>query len=169
MSVDFATENLRIHPFAERDRAALGKILTDRQVARTYMLPDFETEEAVDRMFSRFLELSRRDDRYVAGIYRNETLVGFLNDVEVKDGRIELGYVITPECWSKGYATQTLRGAVCDLFERGYREVVAGAFVENPASIRVMVKSGMKKIAFEEDIDYRGTTHHCVYYSVKKA
>ena len=83
MSVDFATENLRIHPFAERDRAALGKILTDRQVARTYMLPDFETEEAVDRMFSRFLELSRRDDRYVAGIYRNETLVGFLNDVEV--------------------------------------------------------------------------------------
>ena len=168
MSVDFATENLRIHPFAERDRAALGKILTDRQVARTYMLPDFETEEAVDRMFSRFLELSRRDDRYVAGIYRNETLVGFMNDVEVKDGRIELGYVIAPEYWSKGYATQTLRGAVGDLFERGYREVVAGAFVENPASIRVMVKSGMKKIAFEEDIDYRGTTHHCVYYSVKK-
>ena len=168
MSVNFATENLRIHPFAERDRAALGKILTDRQVARTYMLPDFETEEAVDRMFSRFLELSRRDDRYVAGIYRNETLVGFLNDVEVKDGRIELGYVISPEYWSKGYATQTRRGAVCDLFERGYREVVAGAFVENPASIRVMVKSGMKKIAFEEDIDYRGTTHHCVYYSVKK-
>ena len=168
MGVDFTTEDLHIHSFGEGDRQALGKILSDRQVAKTYMLPDFDSKEAVDRMFARFLELSLRDDRYVAGIYQGEELIGFVNDVAVKDGCIELGYVIAPEHWNKGYATQTLCGAVKDLFGRGYGEVLAGAFVENPASIRVMVKAGMTKIPFEEDIDYRGMSHHCVYYSVKK-
>lgn len=169
MSVDFTTEDLHIHPFRETDRGAMGRILTDRQVAQTYMLPDFDSEAAVDRLFARFRELSQRDDRYVAGIYLGEELVGFLNDVEVRDGRIELGYVIAPQHWNKGYATQMLQGAVKDLFDRGYGEVVAGAFVENTASIRVMVKAGMTKIPLEEDIDYRGVCHHCLYYSKKKA
>lgn len=169
MSVDFTTKDLRIRPFGEEDRQALEKILTDSQVAKTYMLPDFDSESAVDRMFDRFRELSLRDDRYVAGIYLDEELIGFLNDVAVEDGRIELGYVITPEYWGNGYATRTLRGAIRDLFDRGYREVVAGAFEENHASIRVMVKSGMTKLPVEEEIDYRGASHHCVYYSVKKA
>lgn len=168
MSVEFTTKDLHIHPFDEGDRQALGEILKDRRVAKTYMLPDFDSEAAVDRMFARFQELSLRDDRYVAGIFLGEELIGFMNDVEVKDGRIELGYVIAPTHWNKGYATQMLCGAVKDLFARGYGEVVAGAFVENPASIRVMVKSGMTKISFEEDIDYRGMSHHCLYYSVKK-
>ena len=169
MSVDFVTQDLHIRPFVDTDRAAMGKLLTDWRIAETYMLPDFDSEAAVDRMFARFRELSQRDDRYVAGIYLDEELIGFLNDVEIRDCCVELGYVIGPDHWGKGYATQMLRGAVEDLFRRGYREVVAGAFEENKASIRVMVKAGMSKIALEEDIDYRGKRHHCMYYSVKRA
>lgn len=146
----------------------MGKLLTDRQIAKTYMLPDCETEEEIHRMFLRFVDLSRQDGRYVAGIYLEGELIGFLNDVENNGSRIELGYVIRPDFWGRGYATQALRGAINDLFCRGYEEVVAGAFLENPASIRVMMKSGMNKLPLEEDIDYRGETHHCVYYSVKR-
>lgn len=169
MSVDFTTHRLRIHPFVKADRTAMGILLTDREIAKTYMLPDFESEEAVDRMFDRFVELSRRDDRYVAGIYLDEELIGFFNDVENDGSRIELGYVIGPAHWGKGHATEMLRGAVEDLFRRGYGEVVAGAFEENRASVRVMEKAGMAKISLEEDIDYRGVSRHCVYYSIKKA
>lgn len=46
----------------------------------------------------------------------------------------------------------------------GYTEVVAGAFSENIASRRVMEKCGMTLTEQEEDIEYRGKTHHCVYY-----
>ena len=168
MAVDFKTELLHIRPFSESDRVVMGEILTNGEIAKTYMLPDFASDVAVDRMFARFLELSQRDDRYVAGIYLGEELIGFLNDVENNGKRIELGYVITPGHWGNGYATQMLRGAVEDLFSRGYREVVAGAFEENKASIRVMGKAGMTKVALEEDIDYRGASHHCLYYSVKR-
>ena len=168
MAVNVKTGDLTLRPFAQSDRQAMGAILTNGQVRRTYMIPELKTQEAVDRLFSRFLELSLADDRYVAGIYRDDCLVGFLNDVMNDGKRMELGYVIDPEHQGKGYATQALNGAVEDLFSRGYEEVVAGAFVENPASIRVMLKAGMTKCPEEEDIEYLGTLHHCVYYSIRK-
>ena len=169
MSVEFVTERLCYHAFNQEDRPAMGALLTNREIARTYMLPDFDSEEAVDRLFSRYMELSRQDGRYVAGVYLDNELIGFFNDVENDGSRIELGYVISPDHWGKGYATEMLRGAVKDLFRRGYGEVVAGAFEENKASMRVMVKAGMTRISLEEDIDYRGASHHCLYYSIKKA
>ena len=168
MAVNVKTPDLVLRPFIEQDRQAMGAILTDAKVRQTYMIPELKTQEAIDRLFHRFLELSLAEDRYVAGIYKDDCLVGFLNDVCKDDRRIELGYVITPLHWGKGYATQALTAAVTDLFNRGYEEVVAGAFVENPASIRVMVKAGMTKLDEEEDIEYSGELHHCVYYSIKK-
>lgn len=169
MSVEFVTERLRFHPFQVEDRPAMGGLLTNREIAKTFMLPDFDSEEAVDRLFGRYMELSRKDGRYMAGIYLDDELIGFFNDVENDGSRIELGYVISPAHWGKGYATEMLRGAVADLFSRGYQEVVAGAFEENKVSMRVMEKAGMTRIPLEEDIDYRGASHHCLYYSIKKA
>ena len=168
MAVNVKTGELTLRPFSQSDRLTMGNILTNSHVRKTYMIPELKTQEAVDRLFGRFVELSLADDRYVAGIYRDDCLVGFLNDV-VKDGkRIELGYVIDPAHQGKGYATQALKGAVEDLFNKDFQEVVAGAFVENPASIRVMIKAGMSKCPEEEDIEYQGKVHHCVYYSIKK-
>ena len=39
-------------------------------------------------------------------------------------------------------------------------------FEENAASFRVMEKAGLSRTRREEDIAYRGKTHHCVYYSI---
>ena len=168
MAVNVQTKDLNLRPFAESDRQAMGAMLTNNQIRKTYMIPELKNQEAVDRLFRRFLELSLSEDHYVAGIYREDCLVGFLNDVGKDTERIALGYVIDPAYWGKGYATQALKAAVEDLFRRGYQEVVAGAFEENAASIRVMIKVGMTKCSEEEDIDYLGTLHHCLYYSIKK-
>ena len=168
MAVYVNTKELEIRPFTESDVQAMGKMLTDNQIKRTYMIPDLESREAVERLFSRFLALSRTEGRYVAGVYLQDQLIGFINDVENDGVRIELGYVIAPTYQGKGYGTQMLSGVIEDLFCRGYQEVAAGAFEENAASIRVMIKSGMTKLPQEEDIEYRGQVHRCVYYSVKK-
>ena len=169
MTANVKTRELQMRPFVETDRQAMGALLTNEEIKKTYMIPDLPTDEAVDRLFVRFLELSRAEEHYVAGVYLENRLIGFLNDVENDGVRIELGYVIAPEYQGRGYATQILTAAMADLFSRGYQEVAAGAFEENPASIRVMVKAGMTKTDLEEDIEYRGKTHHCVYYSAKKA
>lgn len=164
----FKTNRLEVKPISDTDRAAVIDLLTDGVVKQTYMVPDFQSREEAVKLFERLKELSLREDRYVAGIYLNQVFIGILNETEVSGSRIELGYAILPQFHNHGYGTEVLTGAVTYLFERGFDEVVAGAFEENDASIRVMVKSGMSKLDHQDEIEYRGKVHHCVYYSIRK-
>jgi RimJ/RimL family protein N-acetyltransferase len=95
-------------------------------------------------------------------------MVGFINDPEILDGTIELGWVVDPEYHNRGYATEAVTHAIKDLFTRGFDVVTAGAFEENPASIRVMQKSGMTLQDKTEELQYRGKTHHCIFYASEK-
>ena len=97
-----------------------------------------------------------------------DCLIGFLNDVEIQDGSIELGYVIHPDFQGKGYMTNALRYAMDELFSIGYHEIICGAFEKNAASIRVMVKAGMQKLSRTDEMEYRDKRHQCVYYSIMK-
>lgn len=147
----------------EADEAALTQMLTSDEIKKTYLLPDFDRQEDAIPLAHRLMQLSCDDAHFVRGIDENGTLVGFLNDVEISDGSIELGYVIHPEHWNKGYATAALKLAMRQLFQAGYREVLCGAFEENPASLRVMEKAGMRRIEKTEKIEYRGNVHRCVF------
>lgn len=151
----------------EEDAEIMTAILMDDQVKKTYMLPDL-TKESAQKLFIKMLELSQREDRYIRGLYLDQELVGFLNDTEILENSIELGWVVCPKHHNKGYATEGVRLAIEELFSKGFKEIVAGAFVENPASIRVMEKSGMKKIPKTEEIAYRGQRHECVFYAIRE-
>lgn len=159
---------LKLNPISAGDAEAMLDILTSKAVAQTYMLPDFEKREDALPLFGKLMTLSQEKTRYVRGIYADGSLVGFLNDVEIHNGAIELGYVIHPDHWGKGFMTGALRLAIDDLFRLEYREVVCGAFAQNRASTRVMEKAGMTRINKVEDIEYRGQVHLCVYYSIQK-
>ena len=119
-------------------------------------------------LFLRMLELSQASAHYIRAICLDEAVIGFINDTEIKEDSIELGYVIDPAHHNKGYMTQALALAIRELFEQGFREVIAGAFSENIASIRVMEKCGMKRLSHTDTLQYRGKNHLCVFYSIKK-
>jgi len=161
------TERLTLRPFSDGDREAMYALLTDSAVKETYLLPDFKSTEQLETMFRRFQTLSCDEDRCVAAIDLGGALIGFVNDVEIHDGRVEMGYVVSPAHHNCGYATEALRGVIAALFQRGFREVVAGAFESNPASIRVMIKAGMTRLDKTDNIEYRGRIHRCIYYSIR--
>ena len=163
------TSRLQLRAFEEKDAPAAIRIFMNQEVAKTYMLPDFASSEAARPLFDRLRQLSLAEDRFVYGIYQGETLVGFLNDVDKTDRFLELGYVIHPDHKGQGFATEALTACVEALFDMGYQAVRAGAFAENPASMRVMEKSGMARIQLREQIEYRGIIHDCVYYEIEKA
>ena len=132
------TSRLQLRAFEEKDAPAAIRIFMNQEVAKTYMLPDFASPEAARPLFDRLRQLSLAEDRFVYGIYQGETLVGFLNDVDKTDRFLELGYVIHPDYKGQGFATEALTASVEALFDMGYQAVRAGAFVENPASMRVI-------------------------------
>ena len=146
------------------DRERILDILTSEKVNQNYMLPDFESREAAIPLFNRLLEMSRDAKKYVCAIATEEGLVGFVNQVEILAQRIELGYVIHPDEQGKGYMTAALQLMMKELFAMGYEQIITGAFSTNVASIRVMEKCGMTRMAHTDQIEYRGATHICVYY-----
>lgn len=157
---------MKLRVMTESDEAALLSLVTNDAIKQTYMLPDFPRREDAFPLARKLMALSRDEDRFVRGMEEDGRLVGFLNDVETVDGTIELGYVVHPDDWGKGYATAALKLAIEEMFRRGYRSVLCGAFEENPASLRVMEKAGMHRIDRVDNIDYRGKCHRCLYCSL---
>lgn len=162
------TDRLVLRPFEEADREQAIRLLRNDEISKTYMLPEFEDDSAAESVFRHLLSLSQQEKHFVRAICLENRLIGFLNDVEIKGGTVELGYVIHPDDQNRGYATEALTAFIWELFQRGYRAVQAGYFEENPASGRVMEKSGMQPISKTDEIEYRGALHHSLYYEIKK-
>ena len=162
------TKRLTIKAITEADQEAALDLLTNNVVNKTYMLPDFEKREDALPLFRRLMDLSNGTTRYLRGIYLQDHMIGYLNEVEKEGKSMEVGYLIHPDYHGKGYMTEALVAFIQDLFSLGIEDVIAGAFEENPASLRVMQKAGMTLLDRSDELEYRGKVHRCVYYSKKK-
>lgn len=162
------TNRLVLRPIEEGDRDSMIRLLMDRRIKNGYMLPDYETEADAEPMFDRLKTLSQKDEFVLAGIFDENGLAGFTNRVSVENGCIEIGYVIAPDYWNRGYCTEMVRALIPALFAEGYDEVAAGAFDHNAASMRVMEKAGMTRLEKTEEIEYRGEVRRVICYSIRK-
>lgn len=160
----FHAGELQVKPLSRADEDYVVKLLTDPLVTRYFMVPDFPDEAAVRERFQRLLTLSRGRQRYVAGIYLEGECIGILNEVDRQGGEIELGIAIRSEFHRKGYGTAVLKAGAEYFLEQGFETVLAGAFVENKASIGAIEKSGMTLLERRETLTYRGRAHECIYF-----
>ncbi len=65
---------------------------------------------------------------------------------QARERQAELGWVLDPAFTGHGYATEAARGLLRVCFEDlGVRRVVAGCFVDNDASWRLMERIGMRR------------------------
>ena len=164
----FRTNRLEIKPIDPADKEYVIDLLTDETVGKNYMLPEYKCLEEAEPLFLRLVQMSQNDSHYVAGVYLDGRFIGMMNGTEIKGKQIEMGYAYLPAYYNRGYATEAFIGAIRYLFENGFETVLAGAFAENPASLRVMEKCGMTRQDYTDEIEYRGITHTCIYYAAKK-
>ena len=75
---------------------------------------------------------------------------GFFGPPE--DGEVEIGYGIVPSRQRRGYATEAVQAMVADILRTdGVHIVTANVDLDNPASIRVLQKSGMTLCAQNQE------------------
>ena len=160
------TRRLIIKTYEDTDEERMVELLTDETIRETYMLPEFDTRSQAVTYFKKLRQVSFSADHYEYGIYRNNELIGFVNDVSIEKDSIEIGFVIHPDSQNNGYATEMLFAVIKDLFSRGFSTVTACVFENNKASRRVLEKCGMKRAKEETNIHYQGRQRHCIYYSV---
>lgn len=166
--MNFRTERLEIRPISPADKEAVLDLLTDETVGKTYMLPAYQSRVEAEPLFQRLVELSGDESRYIAGVYLDNQFIGMMNDTEIKGKQVEMGYAYLPAFYNRGYATEAFHGGIAYLLDNGFETVVAGAFAENTASLRVMEKCGMTKQDYTDEIEYRGVSHTCIYYAISK-
>ena len=164
------TKRLKLTSITDKDKDDLIEIASDPMVYKSYMIPDLLTDDAKDKFFLRLKNATLSSEKICYGIYLNDKLIGFINEVErFNDNKsIEVGYFLSPKVWNKGYATEALSIMIKELFNQGFTEVEAAHFDFNLASGRVMIKCGMKKIDKDCMVEYRGNNYKGIYYSIKK-
>ena len=151
------TERLLLQPLGEARLEEYVALTADPQAMRYWSpLGTFSREQAEER-FERALARTRLlgfGRRWIV-LKETGTGIGFTEmqllgegyDISAED--VELGWVLTPLEWGKGYATEAGRAVRDEAFERlGLDSVIALHHPGNPASGRVMEKLGM---AFERD------------------
>lgn len=91
--------------------------------------------------------------------------IGVLND----DGKLQFGYILSPTQWGKGFATEVCR-AMMDLLrtQKGVFRIQSFVDVENIASSRVLIKSGLIEEARLNNwfrfINQNNVVKDCVHY-----
>ena len=163
------TERLALRPYAPQDLGSLMELLTDPRITKTFMVPALESPEQMERLARRLIAFSQPDDaeHLEYGVFREEKLIGFVNDCGIGDEEIEIGYVIHPDHQGQGCATEAVRALLCELRDMGFRKVTAGYFAENAASRRVLEKCGMHETDAAEEEVYRGKRHLCHYCEIE--
>ena len=166
-SSEIQGERMVLRCLREEDEAPMISLLCDEAIKKTYMIPDFDSDEQKKAFFARLRYLSLDFKRLVYGIFLQNALIGFLNEVAREDETIELGYFIDPMHWNKGYASESLRLGIEEAFRMGFARVKAAYFEGNAASKRVMEKAGMLPNGDAETVSYKGITHACPVYVIE--
>ena len=165
---ELITYRLVLKKIEDKDKVSMIKMVNDPKIKKTYMLPDFENAEQETKFFNKLKDLSHSNEHIVYGIYHNDRLIGFINDVSITPETVEVGYFIDSNEWNKGYAAEALWAYMKQLFEMGYFNVEAAYFEGNDASMKVMQKCGMHPSGKQEIINYRGQDLTAIYYQINK-
>jgi ribosomal-protein-alanine N-acetyltransferase len=137
-----------------------------------FWCPKHENIKETEKMIKEYIENYKRADWYMwAVIFENE-LIGLIcgNEINETIKSICIGYCITRSCWNRGIATEASKALINYFFNIGFNRIFAYHNPLNPASGRVMQKSGM---TFEGKIrggsTFAGEICDCVQYSIIKS
>jgi ribosomal-protein-alanine N-acetyltransferase len=146
------TQRLIIRDHTSGDLPWLCSLFADKAAMR--YLPQLYTEDTVvvrkrlDRMIADLLDANRKEFFFCIERRDNRECIGEIGfTVERVAGAVvaDAGWFLFPAFWNKGYASEALRAVIDYAFlECAVEKIVATAFRENAASVRVMEKCGMQ-------------------------
>ena len=144
------TEDLVLRRPLRRDARDIYRYASDEQVAR-YVLWEPHRSLSETRGFVRELRSRLRagcPSSWVVVLKETGTVIGTIGFVwySSENCSAELGYSFSREYWNHGYATQALRAVIDISFQSlPLNRLEAQHDIRNPASGRVMEKSGLRQ------------------------
>ncbi len=141
--VDTERLNLR-RPAASDAEAIFNRYAGDERVGEFLAWPVHRTLDDT-RQFLAFADAEWR--MWPAGpflIYRHDELIGSTGLAFESKSRASTGYVLAPDAWGCGYATEAVLGMKTLAAELGIKRLYAGVHPGHRASARVLEKAGFR-------------------------
>ena len=169
------TERLILRKFTIDDAEGMFKNWATDPLTNKYL--SWELHKSIDESKSIIKDWLKR---YESGFYNwvvelkdTHEIIGNICEEgkNLKHKTISVGYCYGSKYWNNGYASEALRRVIEYLLtEQDFYLVEANHRSSNPASGRVMQKSGMKYDGTlrERRIDIDGTRADMLYYSITK-
>ena len=137
------SERLFLRPAWPEDWEELLAVIADEAIVRNLARAPWPYGPDHARDFAARPQHPRLPNFFVSTAANGE-LIGGVGLGRDDDGRTELGYWIARAHWGNGYAPEAARAVLRLAKTLGHRRVVAGHFVDNPASGRVLAKIGFR-------------------------
>jgi RimJ/RimL family protein N-acetyltransferase len=142
-------EQIHLSPFVESDKPRVVEHLNDRDMyERTSRIPFPYTAADADRWFALAAKLTEEQGQPVQLAIRTATgepigALGF-NDFQLgKSHKADIGYWLAKPYWGRGITTAVVQRMCQHGFDQfGLVKITAHVFTFNPASARVLEKSG---------------------------
>ena len=164
------TKRLVLRSFTIQDAEELFKIRSDDRVTKYLDRDNHKTVEESQKMIEGILQsfknkgginwiILERASSEIAGY------IGYWNLIK-ENVRAEIGYVLKPEYWGKGYISE----ALSKVLEFGFNEfklhsIMGNVNPQNERSIKLLERFGFKKEAhFREDYLYNGKYIDSIIY-----
>lgn len=144
MHPELHTHRLRLAPLDARDGDALHALSRDPQVMRWSSLPP-QTRAQTDALLARWVAEGAAGVACCWLLHDNDGFVGQVSlfRIDRDNHRAELGYLLMPHAWHRGYASEAVAAAIRYAFGHlALCRLEADVDPDNLASWRVLEKNG---------------------------
>ena len=138
---------------SEDDIDGLYKVFSDPQVMRYWSSGPLANREAAAALQREIADSNEKESMFKWGLVLRESnsLIGTatLFNLNLDNGRAELGYAMGSAHWGKGYMNEALQALVSHAFEvMNLRRLEADVDPRNAASIRTLERLGFQREGF---------------------
>jgi RimJ/RimL family protein N-acetyltransferase len=157
---------------SEDDVDALYEIFSDPQVMRYWSTVPLSDSAAAAELQREIAESNESDKMFKWGIALRDsnTLIGTttLFNLNLDNGRAEIGYAMARAYWGKGYMNEALKALVSHAFEvMALRRLEADVDPRNAASIRTLERLGFQREGFlRERWHVNGEIQDALFYGL---
>lgn len=158
-------QRIYLRPFLLEDADVVAKICNDENLTKYIPLPyPYTKQMAIDWISQQTNQMQKN---FAVVLKDTNKLFGSISiTVDEANQVAEIGYWIQPEMSGKGYATEAVKTILNFGFEKlKVHKIFAKHYVENPASGKVMQKSGMTFVGVLKSHSYKNGIYHdnCLY------
>jgi ribosomal-protein-alanine N-acetyltransferase len=162
------TVRLTLRPQEQADASALFAILGDEEAMRFWNRPAISHLAVVEELLREQQAAMREGLCLYWTLIQDGEAIGSIDLSLIGDGSAELGFLLRPDRWSLGLASEAVGAVIQHGFEvLGLTGLAAAVQTENRAASRVLEKNRFLRIETRTVTVASGEKRDCTFYLLK--